>query len=343
MKKIEEFNSRKNRKIEHIKFYLKSEHENSTLFEDIYLEHNALPELSFEDINTKTLFLNKKVDYPIMINAITGGTDFSQEINRQLSCVASEFNIPIAVGSQTIALYDEKSRESFKVVRKIMKDGVVIGNLGSTATVEEAKVAIDMIEADALQLHLNVAQELIMNEGDRDFKCILNNIENIVKNINKPLIVKEVGFGISKDVAKRLNDIGVSYIDISGSGGTNFIEIEGIRRDDIDFTDLYSWGIPTALSLIKCIAVNKNLNIIASGGIKSSQDIVKSLCIGASMVGISGEILKRLLEGGYDLAYNYIEGLTHKLKILMLLLGKKDIEELTKTPYKVKGELKELI
>src|SRR5699024_4157351 len=229
-----------------------------------YLEHNALPELSFEDINTKTLFLNKKVDYPIMINAITGGTDFSQEINRQLSCISSEFNIPIAVGSQTIALYDEKSRESFKVVRKIMKDGVVIGNLGSTATVEEAKVAIDMIEADALQLHLNVAQELVMNEGDRDFKGILNNIENIVKNINKPLIVKEVGFGISKDVAKRLNDIGVSYIDISGSGGTNFIEIEGIRRDDIDFTDLYSWGIPTALSLIKCIAVNKNLNIIAS-------------------------------------------------------------------------------
>ncbi|MBV1822157.1 alpha-hydroxy-acid oxidizing protein, partial [Bacteroidales bacterium MSK.15.36] len=141
------FNSRKNRKIEHIKFYLKSEHENSTLFEDIYLEHNALPELSFEDINTKTLFLDKKVNYPIMINAITGGTDFSQEINRQLSCIASEFNIPIAVGSQTIALYDEKSRESFKVVRKIMKDGVVIGNLSSTATVEEAKVAIDMIEA----------------------------------------------------------------------------------------------------------------------------------------------------------------------------------------------------
>lgn len=343
MKKIEEFNSRKNRKIEHIKFYLKSEHENNTLFEDIYLEHNALPELGFEDINTKTLFLDKKVDYPIMINAITGGTDFSQEINRQLSRIASEFNIPMAVGSQTIALYDEKSRESFKVVRKTMKDGVVIGNLNSTATVEEAKVAIDMIEADALQLHLNVAQELVMNEGDRDFKGILNNIEDIAKNINKPLIVKEVGFGISKDVAKRLNDVGVSYIDISGSGGTNFIEIEGIRRDDIDFADLYSWGIPTALSIIKCVAVNKDLNIIASGGIKNSQDIVKSLCVGANMVGISGEILKRLLEGGYDLAYNYIEGLTYKLKILMILLGKKDIEEVTKTPYKVKGELKELI
>lgn len=343
MKNIKEFNSRKDRKIEHIKFYLKSKHEDNTLFEDIYLEHNALPELNFKDINTKTLFLDKKVDYPIMINAITGGTDFSQEINRQLSHIASEFNIPMAVGSQTIALYDEKSRESFKVVRKIMKDGVVIGNVSSTATVEEAKVAINMIEADALQLHLNVAQELVMNEGDRDFKGILNNIENIVKNINKPLIVKEVGFGISKDVAKRLNDVGVSYIDISGSGGTNFIEIEGIRRDDIDFTDLYSWGIPTALSLIKCVSLSKDLNIIASGGIKDSQDIVKSLCIGAKMVGISGEILKKLLEGGYYLAYDYIKGLTHKLKILMLLLGKKNIEELTKTPYKVKGELKELI
>lgn len=331
MKRIEQFNSRRSRKTEHINFYLKSEHRNSTLFEDIYLEHNALPELNYEDISVGTTFLDKDIDYPIMINAITGGTEFSQEINRQLSSIALEFNIPIAVGSQTIALYDEKSRGSFQIVRKTVKDGVVIANLSSTATVEEAKLAIDMIEADAIQLHLNVAQELVMSEGDRNFKGISNNIENIVKNIDKPVIIKEVGFGISKEVAKRLYGIGISYIDISGSGGTNFIEIEG-RRASNDFRDLYSWGIPTALSLIQCVDLEEDLNIIASGGIRDSQELVKSLCIGAKMIGISGEILTRLLNEGYDSAYRYIEDLTHKLKILMLILGVENIKDLKKSP-----------
>ena len=343
MKKIEQFNKRRDRKAEHINFYMESEYENNTLFEDIYLEHNALPELNFDEINTKSTFLDKDVDFPIMINAITGGTDFSWEINRQLSYIALEFNIPIAVGSQTIALYNKESRESYEVVREIVKEGIVIANLSSMATIEEVKIAIDMLKADAIQLHLNVAQELIMSEGDRNFKGVLNNIEYIIKNIDIPVIVKEVGFGISKDVAKRLYDIGVSYIDISGTGGTNFIEIEGKRRKDRGFTDLYSWGIPTALSLIQCVNLNKNLNIIASGGIKNSQDIVKSLCIGAYIVGISGEILRKLLDGGYDLAYKYVEELTYKLKILMLLLGKKNIEDLKTTRYKIIGELKELV
>lgn len=335
--------TRRDRKKEHIDLFLKSSYKQSTLFEDVYLEHNAIPELDFEEIDTNTIFLGKKVDYPIMINAITGGTNFSQEINRYLSDIAIEFNIPIAVGSQTIGINDVNSAKSFKIVRERIKDGVVIANTSANVNVNVAQKAIEMIEADAIQLHLNVAQELVMSEGDREFRGLLENIEQIIASVEVPVIVKEVGFGISKDVAMRLYNVGVRYIDVSGVGGTNFIEIEGNRNNEMNFTDLYSWGIPTALSLIQCVNLKDDLNIISSGGIKNSQDVVKSLCIGANMVGISGEILRRLLEDGYDCAYKYVKELVYKIKVIMLLLGKKNVDELNSVPYKVKGQLKELI
>ena len=335
---------RKDRKKEHINNFLKSTYKNDTLFEDIYIDHNALPELNLDEIQTKTKFLGKAVEYPIMINAITGGTEFSQEINRGLSKIAKKYNIPIAVGSQTIALKDKEAQESFKIVRDtIGENGIVIANLNARASLEEVRLSIDLLDADGIQLHLNSTQELVMKEGDRDFKGILENIENILANIEKPIIIKEVGFGISKDVAQRLYNIGVRYIDISGRGGTNFIEIEDRRNGEIDFKDMYSWGIPTALSLIRCRSIGDDITLISSGGIKTSIDIVKSLCIGSDMVGISGEILRHLVEGGYHKADKYMKDLTYKLKILMLLTGSKNIEELKKTPYKTKGELKDLL
>lgn len=335
---------RKDRKKEHIDIFLKSTYKNDTLFENIYIEHNALPELSLGEINTNTKFLGKTVEYPIMINAITGGTEFSQEINRDLSKIAKKYNIPIAVGSQTIALKDKEAQESFRIVRDIIgENGVVLANLNAHSSLEEVRLSMDLLDADGIQLHLNSAQELVMKEGERDFKGILNNIENILVNIEKPVIIKEVGFGISKEVAQRLYNIGVRYIDISGRGGTNFIEIEDRRNDEIDFKDIYCWGIPTALSLIQCRDIAEDIVLISSGGIKTSIDIVKSISVGADMVGISGEILKNIIEGGYDKANKYMKDLTYKLKVLMLLTGSKNIEELKKTPYKVKGELKDLL
>ncbi|MBU5439928.1 type 2 isopentenyl-diphosphate Delta-isomerase [Tissierella sp. MSJ-40] len=335
---------RERRKKEHIENYLRTSYKGDTLLGDIFLEHNSLPNLNLQDIDTKTIFLGKTVDYPIIINAITGGSDFSWEINRDLSQLAKEFNIPMAVGSQTIALGNEENRESFKIVREnIGEDGIVISNLNAQASMEDVKTALEIIDGDAIQLHLNPAQELVMKEGDRNFRGILDNIGNIVKNIDKPVIIKEVGFGISKEVAEKLYNIGVRTIDVSGSGGTNFIEIEDIRYNDIDFSDLYSWGIPTALTLIKCRELPKDLTLIASGGIRESIDIVKSLVIGGNMVGISGEILSYLLHGGYDNAKEYLEEVIHKLKVIMVLLGKQNIEELRGTSYKVTGKLKELI
>src|SRR5699024_1808964 len=280
-----------------------------------------------------------------MINAMTGGSKFAAEINRDLSLLASEFNIPMAVGSETIIVCeDDGCRGSFKVVRQnIGSEGVVIANLSGHATLDDTKKALDIIEGDAMQIHLNVAQELSMEEGNRSFKGILDNIENIVNNIDKPVIVKEVGFGISKDVAQRLYDIGVQYVDVSGHGGTNFIEIENLRNIGTDLTDLYSWGIPTALSLIKCRELTDDLRIISSGGIRNSMDVARSLVLGADIVGVSGELLSYLVHGGYDNAYDYLDSLTYKLKMIMLMMGKKNLNDFRKSDYKIKGQLKELL
>lgn len=336
---------RKNRKKEHVENYLKTTFKGDNLFDDVYLEHNALPELNLSDIDTKVEFLGKTIDFPIIINAMTGGTDFAREINNELSLLAKNFNIPMAVGSETILLCeDDVCKESFKVVRENIGDeGVVIANLSGHATVDDVKAAMDVINGDAIQIHLNVAQELAMDEGDRDFKGIINNIQNIVKNIDKPVIVKEVGFGISKDAAQRLYDIGVKYIDISGFGGTNFMEIENLRNRNMDLTELYSWGIPSALSLIKCRELAKDLKIISSGGIRTASDVVKSIVLGAELAGISGEILAYLVHGGYDNTKEYLDALTYKIKMIMLLMGKKNIQELKDAEYKITGQLKELL
>lgn len=336
---------RKQRKREHVENYLKTSYQGDTLFGDVFLEHNALPELNIEDIDTRMEFLGKSIDYPIMINAMTGGTEFAGEINKELSLLAKEFNIPMAVGSETIIVCeDEGCKESFRVVRKnVGSDGVVMANLSGFASMEDVKVAMETIEADAIQIHLNPAQELAMDEGDRNFNGILANIEKIVRNVDKPVIVKEVGFGISKDVAQRLYDIGIRCVDISGHGGTNFIEIENLRNLNVNLTELYDWGIPTALSLIKVRELPEDLKIIASGGIRDSMDIVKSLVLGGEVVGISGELLRYLVHGGYDHAKSYLESIIYKLKVIMLLMGKKNIEELRKADYKIIGRLKELI
>ncbi|MDY0236184.1 MAG: type 2 isopentenyl-diphosphate Delta-isomerase [Gudongella sp.] len=335
---------RRVRKKEHIENYLKTSFRGDTLMGDIILSHNALPNLNFEDIDVSSSFLGKKIDYPVLINAMTGGSEFSSEINKNLAELALEFNLPMAVGSQTIALEDENCCESFKIVREIVgSNGIVISNLSGTATPDDVKRAMEIIDADALQIHLNMAQEIVMEEGDRDFRGILDNIEKIAKMIDKPLIVKEVGFGISNEVATRLYNAGVRCIDVSGYGGTNFIEIENLRNQEMDFSELYSWGIPTAAALIQCRRLPEDMNLIASGGIRSSMDVVKSIVLGANITAISGELLAYLVHGGYANAKEYLDSLFYKIKIVMMLLGKANIEELRETEYKITGKLKEII
>lgn len=339
---MQEFRSE--RKVDHIENYLRSFTKNDPLFKDIYIEHVALNDIDFENIDTSVEFLGKKLDFPLMIDAMTGGNDVSTDINQDLSNICLEFNLPMAVGSQTIALKDPESEYSFKVVYEESGGRFpIIGNLGANSTADDFKKACDLINAQAMQVHLNTAQELVMPEGDRNFKNYLKNIQNIRANFDKELIVKEVGFGIDKKSAQKLHDIGIRYIDIAGLGGTNFIEIEDMRNFDNDFSDLYGWGIPSAKSIIDVRSVSDDFFIIASGGIKSCLDIVKSIVIGADMCAMSGEVLSYLLRGGYDHTVKFIEQLQYKTKCVMALLGVDSIEKLKKVDYKVTGRLKELL
>lgn len=331
---------RKERKREHVENYLKTCYLGDTLFQDIILDHNALPELNFDEIDTSCTVCGKKASFPLMINAITGGADISEGINRDLSILAAKFQIPMAVGSETIALEDREARESFCIVREIMGEkGIILGNLSALSTLEEVEAAAEIIQADGMQLHLNAAQEMSMCEGDRCFRGTLENIAYIKKNYEKPLMIKEVGFGINKATAQRLYDVGIRWIDISGSGGTNFLEIENCRQDSIDFSELYCWGNPTAEVLIQCSELPDDLKLMASGGIKNAMHIVKSLVLGADLVGMSGEILNFLIHGGYEYTEQYFEGMIYKVKMIMLLLGAKSLEELKKVPFRIKGDL----
>lgn len=320
---------RAKRKLDHIKHFLNQQKPVKDDFQHIQLRHNALPEIDYDQIDFSTLFLDKRIKAPIMINAITGGVDEVHWINEALARFASEFHIPMAVGSQSIALKDKGCIQSFKVVRdEIGQEGIVIGNLSANMQVDQVKRAIDMIQADAIQLHLNVAQEIIMPEGDRHFKGLLSNIEAVVKGLDVPVIAKEVGFGINGDVAKRLGEVGIRYIDVGGAGGTNFIEIEDSRREKPLYEEFYNWGLSTPQCLAECRSLSADIQLISSGGIHTASQVIKSLCLGAQVVGISGMILRDLLENGEDLARENLKLLIEKCKIYMLLLGADKVSKL---------------
>ena len=334
---------RKYRKQEHIENYLKATYQGDPLFKDVFIEHYSMPDFAYDDVDTSLNFMDKKISFPLMINAITGGTDFAESINESLAHLAKDFNIPMAVGSQTIALEDSDAIESFKIVREIIGDGLVFGNINGLLGLEDAKRAVDMIQADALQIHLNPAQELIMEEGDRDFSQVRKNIENIVQGLEVPVIVKEVGFGMSPKVVKELYDLGVKYVDIAGFGGTNFFEVENLRYPQEDYSELFNWGNPTALCLLLAKDLKKkDLTLIGSGGIRGAEDCLKALALGSDFCAMSGEILNYLVRGGYDYAHLFLEQLMHKMKILMVLTNCKTIEDIHHTPYRIKGTLKEL-
>lgn len=332
---------RSERKDEHIENYLKTSDYNDPLFGDIYLDHNSLSEVNFNDIDTSVEFLGRKISMPLMVNAMTGGGELSADINEDLSSICESLNIPMAVGSQTIALEDNEALESFSLIKE--KNLVRIGNLGAEKSLEDFKKAYEMIDADGMQVHLNIAQELFMPEGDKDFRGYYNNIKNLVTSLDRPLIVKETGNGLSKKVCKKLIDAGVRYLDVSGCGGTNFIEIEDMRDFVSDYKEFYTWGVPTAKAIIDARSLSDEVFIIASGGIKTAVDLAKTLIIGADMAAVSGEALRYLLLGSYEACYEYLKEMKNRLKIAMALLGVSNIEELKKVEYKLTGRLKDLV
>lgn len=333
---------RRERKDQHIENYLRTTSKSSTLLEDVYVEHYALSDVSISDIDTSIEFMGRKIPMPLMVDAMTGGGSSSASINEDLSSICESIGIPMAVGSESIALVDEASRESFELVGH--KENLFrVGNLGFERDYDDFLFARDLIDAHAMQVHLNIAQELVMKEGDNYFHSPIELIGELVEKFPTPIIVKETGSGISKRVAEELVAKGVKYVDVAGRGGTNFIEIEDLRDFDTDYSDLYSWGIPTAKSIIDTRSVSDDLFIIASGGLKTSIDIAKAIIIGADMCAMSGEVLNYLLRGGYDACENFLKEINYKLKIVMALVGVRNIEELKQVDYKLMGTLKNIV
>lgn len=327
---------RQSRKLDHIKYALElADGPLPTGFADVRLVHNAIPELDKEDIDLQVEMFGRSLQAPLLINAITGGNPGVLEINRLLARAACEAGLGMAVGSQTGALLDTELTGSFKVVRQENPTGLVIANVGAMVDASLALRAVDMVEANALQVHLNVAQELAMAEGDREFRGMLKNIASLVDLSPVPVIVKEVGFGISLETARILQGLGVNWIDIGGAGGTNFAAIEHRRKAVSPVPE--DWGIPTAASLAEVAATCPKCNIIASGGLRTPQDAVKSLAIGASLAGIAGLWLKTLLQQSYAELVAELDRFKHGLSCLMLLLGARTVSDLQRVPLVITG------
>ncbi|MCQ6277932.1 type 2 isopentenyl-diphosphate Delta-isomerase [Bacillus sp. EB600] len=330
--------SRSERKWDHIRFALETGQLRSTALEDIHFIHQSLPDIDLNDVRLEHSIGGLSLSSPIFINAMTGGGgEKTFRINKDLATAAKLTGVAMAVGSQMSAIKDPGERYTYSVVRKENPKGIVIANLGSEATPDQALTAIEMIDANALQIHLNVVQELTMPEGDREFSGVLKSIEAIVNKVSVPVIVKEVGFGMSSETVSTLASVGVSLVDVGGFGGTNFARIENKRRErSIPFFN--QWGIPTAISIIEASAYFPDVRVIGSGGIQNSLDIVKGLAIGADAMGMAGTFLKILMEQGLDALIKEIETIHEEIALIMTALGAKTIADLKKAPLIISGE-----
>lgn len=331
---------RQNRKNQHLLYAVKlDKNEYTSGLEEIHLIPDSLPNLNLEEIDTNTHLGNLKLKSPLIINAITGGTSEAKKINDSLARAARVCEIPIAVGSQTAALEKGELKESFQIVRKAYPKGLIFANIGAHISVEKAKQAIEMVEANALQIHLNVPQELAMAEGDRNFAGYLENIRLIQEAVNVPVIVKEVGFGLSKETVKKLSKTGIKIIDVGGKGGTNFIAIEKARCSYPPKEDPFlNWGIPTAVSLIESLVeLESRGDIIASGGINNGLELAKAVALGAQAGGIAGLFLRTLVLHGEEVLIEKIEELKRQLRMAMLMVGAKDIDTLQRKPLVILG------
>ncbi|OMP65875.1 type 2 isopentenyl-diphosphate Delta-isomerase [Domibacillus epiphyticus] len=330
--------TRAERKVDHIQYALSTGQSRGTGLDDIQFVHHSLPGTSVNHISLSTEIGGLQWSSPIFVNAMTGGGGtITADINRQLGEVAAACNIPMAVGSQMSALRHTKERDTFTAARKANPDGLLFANIGSEATPEEALAVCEMIEADALQIHLNVVQELAMPEGDRNFQGAVERIEAICRRVPVPVIVKETGFGIGREAAAELNKLPVAAIDTGGFGGTNFAAVENERsKNPLSF--LNGWGIPTAVSIVESAKGAPQITTIASGGLQHAEDVVKSLALGASAAGMSGYLLNILLKNGLDALIEYVEQVKNHIKVMMCALGARTISDLHHVPLVIFGE-----
>ena len=315
----------------------------STYLEYVKLLHNALPEINHDQIDLSIEFLNRSFSAPLIIDSMTGGTDEAFVINKRLGLIAERYGLGMGLGSQRAGLKSDKLVESYSIARKVAPNAFLIANIGGAQLSDglsnsDILKIIKMIDANALAIHLNPLQELIQPEGEPRFKGILKKISNLVNEVEIPIIVKEVGSGISADVAIKLEKSGINSINVAGAGGTSWAGIEKIRADQHNeylksqLGELFwDWGIPTALSIL-LVSNSVKIPVIASGGLRNGLEIAKCLILGANVCAMAFPFLKRASKSEEELE-KFTQLILSEIRATMFLLGAKDVHSLKNTRY----------
>ena len=339
-----------NRKADHIRICLEEDVQGRGItsgFERYRFIHQALPEISLRAVDTSIDLWGRRLKVPLLISSMTGGAPRAQEINRNLALAAQELGIAMGVGSQRAALQNPELAATYQV-RQFAPDIPLFANIGAiqlnyTYGVDECRRAVDMIEADALILHLNALQEAVQPEGDTNFAGLAGKIAQVCREVGVPVIAKEVGWGISADAARLLWEAGVSAIDVAGAGGTSWSQVELYRipteQGRLVAEAFAGWGIPTAESLLQVRAngLPQGGKLFASGGIRNGIDAAKALALGADLAGMARPFLKAA-DLTAEAAVSLGGIVRDQLRIAMFSIGAADLDRLRGTPHLVRGE-----
>ena len=342
-----------NRKEEHIRIAEQKEVTSShNYWDDITLVHRAIPEIDFDEIKTSVVFLKKKLNYPMIISSMTGGTDLAKKINRNLAAAAEKFGIGMGLGSMRAAVEKKELEDTFSVINDY-KVPMKIANIGAPQLLKQGKPAFtnkqidevfNLIEADFLAIHFNFLQEMVQPEGDRNAKGILKRLSEVAASY--PVIAKETGNGFSHKDAMNLIDSGVKAIDVGGLGGTSFAAIEYYRAEKVNDKEkmrsgltFWDWGIPSPASIIEC---RGKVPVIGSGGLRNGLDLAKALSLGAQIGGFARSFLSGADKGIEELESN-ISMTIRELKVAMLLTGSKKPSDLRKARSMITGKLKDWV
>lgn len=305
-------------------------------FDNIRLKHRALPELDLAEVDSSIEFMGKKLSFPLLISSMTGGNhDLARTINQNLALAAEKTGVAMGVGSQRVMFSQPEARSSFEI-RKFAPTTLLFANLGAVQlnygfTLDMCEEAVAAVGADALVLHLNPLQEAVQPSGNTNFEKLSTRIINIAERLNQPVVLKEVGAGISEEDVRLVADAGIRYIDVAGAGGTSWSRIEHANlieeeRKDLGLT-FQDWGIPTPQALMALKKYRDRITLIASGGIRSGVDMAKSMVLGASLCGIAAPFLKPAIESP-DKVVDAINTLKREFVTAMFLLGIEHVKDL---------------
>ncbi|MDY7039882.1 MAG: type 2 isopentenyl-diphosphate Delta-isomerase [Chloroflexota bacterium] len=331
------------RKADHLRIALEEDvrfHSVTTGFERYRFVHQALPEISMDQIDLTTSLLGKRLRAPLLISSMTGGTSQAAIINRNLARAAQTHGLAMGVGSQRAGLEEPETADSYRV-RDVAPDILLLANLGAVQLnhgygVDHCRRAVEMIAADALILHLNPLQEALQDEGDTDFQALLSKIEAVCRALPVPVVVKEVGWGISETVARQLAGAGVAAIDVAGAGGTSWSEVEARRTSDPHVRRIVAsfagWGLPTVESLLRARRGAPDMPLIASGGIRTGLEVAKSLALGAKAAGIATPFLKPATASA-EAVGDEIRLVLRELRTAMFCVGAASVDRLRDTPF----------